>query len=732
MKQITTICLALLATWSFSLAQNNVQEQVYLHLNNEDFIVGETIRFSAYVQSAQSNLLSDLSSILYVELVDPSGNPVLKGKIKIEKGVGNGGFFIHSKLPTDRYRLVAYTRWMQNFGSYFQQELTIINPYAAPVPTELEDEQLQMEVYPEGGQLLLNRSNNVLLYFSSLEGKNTDHKVKVISDNNEVKASTAIDSLGFAFLELKPLEGQNYRILVENRAGIQFFDLPKACTSCSNIAVEWSGTNMRLAVQHNDTDQLALGIAIKGKNYYKTYQVAGNTILDVRTEKWQQGLYEIVLKKDSLPLAKRLVWVDNDATSESQPFKKYKTNEKVVLQLGVSNASFLSVSVSKEQPFSRHEKITQQQLAQLDWANNYIRKHALKASMDQVNVYLWAAKSRNVGIQKAPITLYPEYRYGYVQGNLMEAGTQQPIAGAQLGIGFPGFEFEVNSSKTNEAGVFLLRYDPKHWIGKAYINVIDSVSKEWELYLHQEFNGAYPVIQAASIGLDSVAIQNMVQRSIYNQIENAYYEEEKEVVSMVQNNVLTGAKTYVLDDFTRFTSMRDTFIEIVYEVGVSKDENDYALNIKMDDLLYKDQNTSGALVLLDGVFVHGKDILTLSPYIVERISVLNKRYYIGHSAFDGIVSITTKREALAGKKPVGRAVEVESIQRTMQIIPGFLQDSKAPSFENQLYWANSQALKEKQEISFYTSKNKGVYLVSIEGIVAGDQLFSKTERIIVE
>ena len=56
------------------------QEKVYLHFDNTGYFENETLWFKAYVTRTDNGHPSDLSKVLYVELLNPTGNvlPTLK------------------------------------------------------------------------------------------------------------------------------------------------------------------------------------------------------------------------------------------------------------------------------------------------------------------------------------------------------------------------------------------------------------------------------------------------------------------------------------------------------------------------------------------------------------------------------------------------------------------------------------------------------------------------------
>lgn len=93
------------------------QEKVFVHTDNTGYFVGETIWFEAYVLRADQAAPTDISGVLYVELVDPFGEVTQTHKIKLENGRGGG------QIPLDRlradgfYELRAYTRYMTNWDA---------------------------------------------------------------------------------------------------------------------------------------------------------------------------------------------------------------------------------------------------------------------------------------------------------------------------------------------------------------------------------------------------------------------------------------------------------------------------------------------------------------------------------------------------------------------------------------------------------------------------------------
>tara|TARA_R110002049_G_scaffold307520_1_gene508204 strand:- start:13006 stop:15843 length:2838 start_codon:yes stop_codon:yes gene_type:complete len=93
-------------------------EKIYLQLNNTVFTTDKTIWFKAIVTNA-FNLPTQLSGILYVELIDFDKNILNTKKLKLENGIADGFFQLSESYPSGRYLVRAYTAWDRNFGQDF-------------------------------------------------------------------------------------------------------------------------------------------------------------------------------------------------------------------------------------------------------------------------------------------------------------------------------------------------------------------------------------------------------------------------------------------------------------------------------------------------------------------------------------------------------------------------------------------------------------------------------------
>ncbi len=106
------------------------QEQVFLHLDNSSYYLGDTIFYKAYVNRGDNGRPTDLSGILYCELLNNDGYLVERQMIPLERGEGHGNFALTDTiLYSGYYELRAYTRWQLNWGVTEQPHSRWANDY---------------------------------------------------------------------------------------------------------------------------------------------------------------------------------------------------------------------------------------------------------------------------------------------------------------------------------------------------------------------------------------------------------------------------------------------------------------------------------------------------------------------------------------------------------------------------------------------------------------------------
>jgi hypothetical protein len=258
------------------------QEKVYLHLDNTGYFMGETIWMNAYVIRTDEESRTDQSKVLYVELLNPSGDVVEQRKLLIVNGEAYGDIKVDSLMTTGFYELRAFTRNMTNWGTSacFSRVIPIFQKpahegdYSNPTIDKLsyrhrlnnerqtsddiandnivvigseenrskEDKEksksLLLHFYPEGGALVEGLPSRVAFTANDREGQ----PVKVsgyladINGNRLGSISTGTDGKG-TFIVKKG--GVARKVIAHSEEGKEFtFDLPVAESSGCTMTVD--------------------------------------------------------------------------------------------------------------------------------------------------------------------------------------------------------------------------------------------------------------------------------------------------------------------------------------------------------------------------------------------------------------------------------------------------------------------------------------------------------------
>lgn len=207
---------------AMNFAQTMPQEKVYLHFDNTGYFQGETIWFKGYVIRADNGKPTDMSAVLYVELVNPSGDVVETRKLPILQGVAHGDIKLDSLYTTGFYEVRAYTRYMTNWGNggIFSRVFPVFNTpkhegdyskmvmddlgYRKRLPnmrssdTSTEGGGVKVKFYPEGGKLVRGVPNRVAFHVTDRSGVSLETHGSLLDEHGKelVAVSTIRDGRG--------------------------------------------------------------------------------------------------------------------------------------------------------------------------------------------------------------------------------------------------------------------------------------------------------------------------------------------------------------------------------------------------------------------------------------------------------------------------------------------------------------------------------------------------------
>ena len=267
------------------------QEKVYLHFDNMGYFENETLWFKAYVTRTYDGHLSDLSKVLYVELLNPTGDVLQTLKYPIDSlGMSHGEMKLDTIMGSGLYEVRAYTRYMTNWGAnaVFSRVIPVwkkpeqegdysdltIRPisYHHRLPNRREPldtlyvqavgegiysddlvKTISVQFYPEGGDMIVGKKCRVAMLAVDDNGNPYEGEGFVMNKKGDVLASVQTDTLGRGLFELVPDTGkltfQMRNLKKSERRNVQYFTLPEVKKEGCVLSVDAVSEQMLATLQ---------------------------------------------------------------------------------------------------------------------------------------------------------------------------------------------------------------------------------------------------------------------------------------------------------------------------------------------------------------------------------------------------------------------------------------------------------------------------------------------------
>ncbi len=377
-------------------SSRQVQEKVFLHTDNMCYFVGDTIWYKAYVVRADDLRYTDMSRVLYVELLTPDGLLVERQRVIVsDRGFGCGQFCLQDSLYSGYYEMRAYTRWMLNFNvslqrysrddsylfysadmarDYFRRwdglysrvlpiysrpdtpgDYTYKRMYGRPKQNvqKAAKRELHAAFFPEGGHLVEGVPCRVAFELTDQDGAAVSLAGRVTDGGRDV-AEARTGHLGRGVFTVTPgktrLRGE-FRWRGEDYA----FDLPKA--EASGVALSLDNGRVRLAARGMPEGEYGLSVLCRGvlQDFRSvTFGADGSAEIELPAM-LPTGVNDVTLfTADGRIVADRLFFVNGHdydtgrTVVESGAKVQYDPYEEVSLQLacgGVTEPTLVSVAV---------------------------------------------------------------------------------------------------------------------------------------------------------------------------------------------------------------------------------------------------------------------------------------------------------------------------------------------------------------------------------------------------
>ena len=366
-------------------SQYQTQEKVFVHTDNTCYFVGDTLWYKAYVVRADNLQHTDMSRLLYVELLSPDGLLVERQCVVVsDKGFSCGQFCLKDSLYSGYYELRAYTRWMLNFNvtphrfsrddgylfyskamayDYFRQwdglysrvlpiyskpdeagDYTYRRMYQRPKQNIVKPkkEELLAGFYPEGGSLIEGVPCRVAFELTDQLGEAVN-VAGTVSDGERNVAEVRPQHMGRGSFIVTPGQ-QRLKATFTWHGHTYSFNLPKAERSGATMRLE--GHQLAITTRGLNGAECGLSVLCRGRlHHFQAVAFDASGAAVVKLPQLPTGVNDVTLfTADGRIMADRLFFINNhDYDSlririESGKKLNYEPYEQISLALRAEGA----------------------------------------------------------------------------------------------------------------------------------------------------------------------------------------------------------------------------------------------------------------------------------------------------------------------------------------------------------------------------------------------------------
>lgn len=726
------------------------REEIYVTTDRDLYFTGEKIQLRLDLLNLLSGTPSQASRVVYVELVDPSGNPLVQLKAGLTGSTGSAEIQIPDTLRTGSYIIRSATAWMQNFSDdlFSHRLVSVINPFEIPAVRRLPEANPGPDsvlFFPESGSLVAGLESVVGLKCFSRRGNPVSVRGYIINEKNDTVAEAETGRDGYGLFTLTPETTGNLFLVLNGTMANRKIPLP----SVSDKGVAFS-------ILRDNTEELRVRIRfslslIDKDRYYLNYSHV--SLPPLKRDLLPADINEIVLDKKDLPGGPAFIsivnssgdilagrWVINDGTvpagfSIRMNKTDYSPREKVSLEItaagpsGYPVSTGFSVSVVKSvlvNDYNHSPSFRGFQNAPLAVMNPNPSGN-LKCPDDYLifaGDFDNEARIRQNGSETG--FRLPEMEGHLVSGTIRNTSDGEPLSDENLVMSYVGKSAQCRFTRSNEKGQF--NYIIRDY-GKKEI-VIQPLSGAGTSY-YVEIMDPFPEIRRKynipPFNIDSSRLEEINRAIISMQVESVYKTFTKPAIIQPEPSPDFYGKpdlTIRLDDYIRLTTFREVIREILPGVSTYRknDQTGFRLINKYPNMSFE----TDPLIVVDGVPVAETDkVLMINSEELEKVDVLNTRYFFSDIMIEGIINIKSKKGDLGVMeftRPPFRQ-EFDALQKVNEFyFPVYdtqeTRDSRIPDFRNTLFWDPDITTDDegKAGITFYTSDEAADYTVIIKGL----------------
>ena len=325
----------------------NPVEKVFLHTDKEICASGETLWYTGYTVLGQYHHFSLGSRVLHVDLIGPKNEIVLAQTHEILNGKAIGSIDLPNSLPPGNYQLRSYTNWMRNFDQdfFFTKTIKILNENITPITAIPKEDKIDLQFFPEGGYLVANLVGQVAFKAIGNDGLERKIKGQIVDSKGNFIATLATIDRGSGFFTLKPLEGEQYSVLLDDGSRYPFPEVRDEGYALTAYTVSPKSIQVKIQATESLKKQSFYVVGhMNNKKYFQgkfDFEDQPAVNFEIPKSKTPSGILTLTLfDSQKKPWCERIVFINNQdelvITANLSP-KNFKGRSEISIDVHVTD-----------------------------------------------------------------------------------------------------------------------------------------------------------------------------------------------------------------------------------------------------------------------------------------------------------------------------------------------------------------------------------------------------------
>jgi hypothetical protein len=736
------------------VSERNYNEDLYIQTDRDVYIAGEEVYLKISEFGGLTHNAGGISKVVYVDMLDHFNTPVIQMKIETDSRTGEGVFRIPDTLRTGCYFIRSFTNWMKNFPqSYFAyRKISVINPFEnlsrLKIPP-VDNQPDSVIFYPETGYLVSGIGTRLGVCCYNENGEPVTANGKIIDSEGHVLDQFMTDRHGTGLVSIKPSSSDNLFLVTSDSTGQgRRFALPSVRETgmTFNVIADKQADNVIISLLKSPGFNVPGGIIDITWSHasfppvIKTVSTESDSAINFSQDILPAGLAKItVTDKAGLLLASRWFYnvkkpgISYRVTVRSEDFSprgKMKFDIKAEDERGQSVESNLSVSVIR--PVLMGNSNSSNLLRRIQ--SPEIQELNTDLVLPDMNDYLifYRDESDLTGYADSDTAIHylPEPEGHIISGVIRDKSTDAPLSNEDISISFVGKTARCNFTRASVNGEFLTAVK-EYGVKEIVVQPLSPETDGYYVDLIDPFLPDPRGFQPGPLYIDTTSLEEINKAIVSMQVKNIYNPFLQPGISGSKGNggpdfYGEPDKIILLSEFIELTTIREVLKEIV--PGVSAVNRNEKSSLRLINKYPDASFTTPPLVIVDGIPIYDiNKVLEIRSSDIERIEVLNTRYFVYDIIIEGIINIVSKKgdlSVLEFDRSVFRQ-EFDGLHDGHKFnFPNYsidaLKSSRLPDFRNTLYW-NPDVRTDRDgnaAIEFYTSDETGEYTVIVEGFTS--------------